>query len=125
MGHVILEITRRSAPQLNVYLLFLLYPFQNVRKSSQHSMMQKGRLDLVSKYQRLERLEDDPRHVPEDQPLLGPPSTHSNTNPQHGLAIITCTASVLFIASAVNSLVTLNITQFSSEFGLNPGVELW
>jgi hypothetical protein len=81
--------------------------------------MQKGRLDL-SKYECL----DDVRHVPEDQPLLGPPSTHS-TNPQHGLAIITCTASVLFISSAVNSLVTLNITQFSSEFSLDPGVELW
>ncbi|KAJ5472626.1 hypothetical protein N7530_006627 [Penicillium desertorum] len=53
----------------------------------------------------------------------GPPSTHS-TNPQHELAIITCTASVLFISSAVNSLVTLNITQFSSEFSLDPGVEL-
>jgi hypothetical protein len=83
-------------------------------------MMQKGRLDL-SEY---ECLEDDLRQVPEDQPLLGSPPTHS-TNPQHGLSIITCTASVLFISSAVNGLVTLNITQFSSEFGLDPGVELW
>ncbi|KAJ5830818.1 uncharacterized protein N7525_009071 [Penicillium rubens] len=82
--------------------------------------MQKGRLDL-SEY---ECLEDDLRQVPEDQPLLGSPPTHS-TNPQHGLSIITCTASVLFISSAVNGLVTLNITQFSSEFGLDPGVELW
>ncbi|KAJ5252295.1 hypothetical protein N7489_002705 [Penicillium chrysogenum] len=82
--------------------------------------MQKGRLDL-SEY---ECLEDDLRQVPEDQPLLGSPPAHS-TNPQHGLPIITCTASVLFISSAVNGLVTLNITQFSSEFGLDPGVELW
>ncbi|CAG7951074.1 unnamed protein product [Penicillium nalgiovense] len=82
-------------------------------------MMQKDRLDL-SKNEYLEDL----RQVPEDQPLLGSPSTNS-TNPQHGLAIITCTASVLFISSAVNGLITLDITQFSSEFGLDPGVELW
>ncbi|CAG8905541.1 unnamed protein product [Penicillium egyptiacum] len=85
-------------------------------------MMQKARLNGVSEY---ECLEDDLRQIPEDQPLLRSPSTHPNTNPQHGLAIITCSALVLFIAAAVNGLVTLNITQFSSEFGLDPGVELW
>ncbi|KAF9252963.1 hypothetical protein CBS147339_1468 [Penicillium roqueforti] len=63
--------------------------------------------------------------IPEDQPLLGSPFTHSETHSQHGLTIITCTASVLFIASAINNLVALNITQHSSEFGLDPGVELW
>lgn len=83
--------------------------------------MQKGRLNLVSEYDCLEDL----RQNPEDQPLLGSPFTHSETHSQHGLAIIICTASILFIASAVNGLVTLNITQLSSEFGLDPGVELW
>lgn len=82
-------------------------------------MMQKGRHPLVSEYQCLDDL-----RVPEDQPLLGSPFTRSDTH-SHGLAIIICTASVLFIASAINSLVTLNITQLSSEFGLDPGVELW
>lgn len=82
-------------------------------------MMQKGRHPLVSEYQCLDDL-----RIPEDQPLLGSPFTRSDTH-SHGLAIIICTASVLFIASAINSLVTLNITQLSSEFGLDPGVELW
>ncbi|KAJ5816723.1 hypothetical protein N7447_008956 [Penicillium robsamsonii] len=72
--------------------------------------MRQGRL---SEYEGLNDL-----RVPEDQPLLG---FHS----ENGLPILICTASVLFIASAVNSLVTLNITQFSSEFDLDPGVEIW
>ncbi|OQD69288.1 hypothetical protein PENPOL_c002G05025 [Penicillium polonicum] len=82
-------------------------------------MMQKGRHNLVSKYQCLDDLQ-----IPEDQPLLGSPFTRSDTH-SHGLAIIICTASVLFLASATNGLVTLNIIQFSSEFGLDRGVELW
>ncbi|KAJ5372299.1 hypothetical protein N7517_004305 [Penicillium concentricum] len=77
-------------------------------------MMRKGR--GLSEYECL-----DLRQNPEDQPLLG---FHSEPDP-HGLAIIICTTSVLFIASAVNGLVTLNITRFSSEFDLDPGVELW
>ncbi|KAJ5530992.1 hypothetical protein N7527_004385 [Penicillium freii] len=65
--------------------------------------MQKGRHNLVSEYQCLGDLQ-----IPEDQPLLGSPYTRSDTH-SHGLAIIICTASVLFIASATNGLVTLNI----------------
>lgn len=83
-------------------------------------MMQTDRPHVVLEYDCL----DDPQ-IPEDQPLLGSPFTHSETHSQHGLTIITCTASVLFIASAINNLVALNITQHSSEFGLDPGVELW
>ncbi|KAJ5154258.1 uncharacterized protein N7500_009697 [Penicillium coprophilum] len=60
---------------------------------------------------------DDLRQIAEDQPLL--------SLSENGFAIIFCTTSVLFIASAVNGLVTLNITQFSSEFNSNPGVEVW
>lgn len=82
-------------------------------------MMQKGRPNLVSEYQCLDDLQ-----IPEDQPLLGSPFTRSDTH-SRGLAIIVCTAAVLFIPSAVNGLVTLNITQLSSEFELDPGVELW
>ncbi|KAJ5192795.1 hypothetical protein N7449_008937 [Penicillium cf. viridicatum] len=81
--------------------------------------MQKGTHNLVSEYQCLDDL-----RIPEDQPLLRSAFTRSDTH-SHGLAIIICTASVLFIASAVNGLVTLNIIQSSSEFGLDPGVELW
>ncbi|KAJ5592821.1 hypothetical protein N7537_009725 [Penicillium hordei] len=80
--------------------------------------MQKATHNLVSEYQCLDGL-----RIPEDQPLLGSPSARSDTH-SHGLAIIICTTSVLFIASAVNGLVTLNIIQFSSEFRLDPGVEL-
>ncbi|KAJ5520441.1 hypothetical protein N7463_000894 [Penicillium fimorum] len=70
--------------------------------------------DSPSEYECL----NDLRQVPEDQPLVG---FHSG----NGLTILTCTASVLLIASAVNSLVTLNIIQFSSDFGLAPGFEIW
>ncbi|OQE09581.1 hypothetical protein PENVUL_c006G02682 [Penicillium vulpinum] len=83
-------------------------------------MMHKDRLTL-SEYECLDDLQ-----IPEDQPLLGTPFTHSETTgSHHGLVIVICTTSILFIASAVNGLVTLNITKFSSEFGLDPGVELW
>ncbi|KAJ5210461.1 hypothetical protein N7491_010267 [Penicillium cf. griseofulvum] len=61
--------------------------------------------------------EEDPQ-IPEDHLGFHPATSH-------GLAIIICTTSVLFLASAVNGLIALNITQFSSEFGLDPGVETW
>ncbi|KAK4869893.1 hypothetical protein LT330_005617 [Penicillium expansum] len=80
--------------------------------------MQKARHHPVSEYECLDDLQ-----IPEDQPLLG--SLPRSDTHSHGLAIIICTASVLFIACALNGLVTLNITQFSSEFGLGPGIELW
>jgi hypothetical protein len=71
-------------------------------------MMQKG---TTREY------EYEDRQIPDDHPGF-----HSESS---GLVIIICTTSVLFIASAVNGLVTLNIVQFSSEFGLNRGVEIW
>ncbi|KAI2731744.1 hypothetical protein DTO012A8_10242 [Penicillium roqueforti] len=50
--------------------------------------MQTDRPHVVLEYDCL----DDPQ-IPEDQPLLGSPFTHSETHSQHGLTIITCTAS--------------------------------
>lgn len=72
-------------------------------------MMQKG---TTREY------EDEDRQIPDDH--LG-----FHSEPSRLVVIIICTTSVLFIASAVNGLVTLNITHFSSEFGLNRGVEVW
>lgn len=65
-----------------------------------------------------------------DQPLLGSAPTQQSTGHvvsfQYGsVAIISCTALVLFLNCAVNGLVTLNILQIASDYDLSPGVELW
>jgi hypothetical protein len=66
----------------------------------------------------------------EDQPLLGSVSTQPGTtihtrSSNNGFIVIFCTVCVLFANCALNSLVTLNITKLSSDFDLDPGVELW
>lgn len=70
----------------------------------------------------------DRRGISEDQPLLASVVTQTTDRVEHlkhGNIIILCTVIVPFLGSAMNSLVTLNILQISSEFGLDPGVEIW
>lgn len=66
----------------------------------------------------------------EDQPLLGsvssrPGTTNHVESSKHGLIVLSCTVLVIFINCAVNSLVTLNVTEISLAFDLDPGIELW
>lgn len=97
------------------------------------SIVPKGRLYLESEVEVLvPEADHDLRYqIPgEDQPLLGsvftrPGTTNHTQSPNHGFTIIFCTVFVLFINCALNGLVTLNITKLSSDFDLDPGVELW
>ncbi|KAJ5780652.1 hypothetical protein N7457_005812 [Penicillium paradoxum] len=90
--------------------------------------IQNGRLYLEPEGESFKAHNDLPCQISEDQPLLDyrfiQPEPTRVESPQ-GIAIICCTVSVLFVSCALNSLVTLNIPQLSSEFGLKPGVELW
>lgn len=67
----------------------------------------------------------DRRRISEDQPLLASVVTQTTDRVEHGNIIILCTVVAPFLGCAMNSLVTLNILQISSEFGLDPGVEIW
>lgn len=90
--------------------------------------MHKGRVYLEPGSESPEA-DNDLLWISEDQPLLGSGLIQSDpptrVGSRHGLAIICCTVSVLFINCALNGLVTLNVPQLSLEFQLQPGVELW
>jgi len=92
----------------------------------------KGRLYLESEVEALvPEADHDLRYqIPgEDQPLLGSVFTQGTTkhveSSKHAFTVVSCTVLVLFINCALNGLVTLNITKISSDFDLDPGVELW
>lgn len=73
-------------------------------------------------------VDHDRQEISENQPLLASVVTQTTDRVEHlkyGNIILLCTVVAPFLGCAMNSLVTVNIAQISSEFGLDPGVEIW